>query len=175
MLLIFRNKRKLIFLSLIIILGSFLFSKSVNAHSKAFGSVPVTYTMNESLTYPLNVYVTGEGEVLSGSDILRNQKKQYLLEINEAITFELKASEKSKLKSVKLDGEDVTNKLKGNRITIEGTSNEQILSVIFDEKKSGVMFPNTGDLKRIGLYIVLFIISLGIVIYMYYRDKKLSK
>lgn len=173
MFLTFRNKGIWLVLFLITILCFFPFSKSIIANSKTFGSVPVTYTKTESSTYPLNVHVSGEGEVLSGSDTLRNQNKQYLLEINEVRVFELKALEKSKLKSVKLNGEDVTNKLKDNRIAIEGTNKEQTFSIIFDEKTSGISFPNTGDQKKIGLYMVLLILSLGIFMYMCYREKKL--
>ena len=171
----FKKKRKLKMLLSIMAIGCFSFLAATTAHAETSGNVPVTYTKSESVTYPLNVDVTGDGVVLTGSDTLRNQKKNYLLAVDESMTFELKADEGIKVKSVKLNGEDVMSKVKDSKISVEGQEKEQTLSISFEEKKNGAIFPQTGDTTKVGLYIILFIISLGAGGYMYYRDKKKLK
>ncbi|WWU63302.1 sortase B protein-sorting domain-containing protein [Clostridium baratii] len=167
-----RKKRNLKMLLSIMAFGCFSFIGATVANAETSGNVPVTYTKSESVAYPLNVEVIGDGEVSSGSDTLRNQKKNYLLDVDESMTFKLKADEGTKVKSVKLNGEDVMSKVKDNKITVEGEEKEQTLSIRFEEKKNGVMFPQTGDTTQIGLYIILLIMSLGAGGYMYYREKK---
>lgn len=169
----FNKKRKLKTLLSIAALGCFTFLGATVAQAKPSGNVPVTYTRAESATYPLNVEVTGYGEVSNGSDVLRNQNKQYPLAVDESISFELKADEGINVKSVKLNGEDAMSKVKNNIITVDGAEKEQTLSVVFDEKKdSGIKFPQTGDTTKMGLYVILLVLSLGAGGYIYHNEKK---
>lgn len=167
-----RKKRNLKMLLSIMVFGCVSFLGVTATNAETSGNVPVTYTRTESVFYPLNVDVIGDGEVSSGSDTLRNQKKRYLLAIDESMTFELKEDKGIKVKSVKLNGENVMSKVKDKKITVEGEEKEQTLSISFEERKSGVKPPKTGDTAKIELYSILFIISLGIGGYAYYRDKK---
>lgn len=169
----FKKKRKLKMLLSTAALGCFIFLGATVAHAETSGNVPVTYIRTESVTYPLNVDVTGNGEVSNGNDILRNQNRQYSLAVDESISFELKGDEGINVKSVKLNGEDAMNKVKNNIITVYGAEKEQTLSVVFDEKKdSGIKFPQTGDTTKMGLYIILLILSLGAGVYIYHCEKK---
>lgn len=138
------------------------------------GKVPVTYTKTESVTYPLYVDVSGDGEISNGQEILRNKKQQYLLAVDESMTFELKADNGVKIKSVKLNNEDAMSKVKENKITVEGAEKEQTLSVSF-EVANGSKLPHTGDTTKLGISIFFALISLSILGYMCYKDKKALK
>ena len=167
-----RKKKFFKMLLSIMVFGCFSFLGDTVVQGETSESVPVTYIRTESATYPLNVEVTGGGEVLSGSDILRNQKKQYMLAVDESMTFKLEEDNGIKVKSVKLNGEDVMSKVKEKKITVEGEGKEQTLSISFEEKESGGMLPQTGDIVKIGLHIILSIILLGIGGYMYYSGNE---
>lgn len=147
-----------------------LFMGVTSVRAETTGSVPVTYTREESAMYPLNVEVTGEGEVSTGTDTLRNKKKQYSIPVDESITFQLKADNGRKVKKAVLNGNNVLGSISENKLTVNGAEKEQTLIVEFESKKS--VFPQTGDTTQLGVYIVLFFISIVAGGYMYYRDKK---
>lgn len=169
---ILKRKRILMIIFSLMLLGVFFFIGTTDVYAEISGSIPVTYIKYESSTYPLNVRVTGNGEILSGSDTLRNQKKQYLLAVDETMTFEVKVDKRSMVKSIKLNDEDAMSKLKDNKITVEGAEKEQTLLISFEEISNSGVLPQTGDITQIGLYMVLVFISIVAGGYMYYRSKK---
>lgn len=161
-------KRKMKILLSIMALGCFSFLGATVVHAETSGNVPVTYTRTESATYPLNVDVSGAGEVLVGKETLRNQEKQYLLPIDETMTFELKADEGAKVKSIKLNGKN----LEGNKVIVKGAEKEQRLSISFVKNTSGMKLPHTGDTTKIGLSIFMLILAIVGASYMYYGSRK---
>lgn len=154
---------------------SFFLFGTINVHAETTGSVPVTYTREESAKFILSVNVTGDGEVLSGEDTLRNQSKDYLLPIDESLIFELKADNGSSVKSVKLNGEDITNKVIDNKIIVEGENKDQTLSISFEKIKGGSFLPYTGDSSRIGIYLILLLLSGIAGGYLFFKDRKKVK
>lgn len=157
-------------LTAVIFFCCILFMGVTSVRAETTGSVPVTYTRAESAVYPLNVEVTGEGEVLTGTDVLRNQNKQYSIPVDEAMTFQLKADDGRKIKKAVLNGNDVLGSVSENKLTVNGAEKEQTLIVEFESKKA--VFPQTGDRTRLGLYFVLFTLSLGGIAYTCNKKKK---
>lgn len=169
-------------------LCSVLFVGVTSVQAETRGKVPVTYTREESSQYPLNIEVAGEGEVTTGKNTLRNQKKQYTIPVDESITFHLKADNGGKINKVVLNGMDVLESISENKLVINGAEKEQSLIVEFESKKSGVpqtgdttggtnkRFPQTGDLSkdttRLGLLFVLIAVSLSGITYTANKKKK---
>lgn len=140
-------------------------------YANTSGRVPVTYIKTESVTYPLYVDVSGDGEILNGQEILRNKKQQYLLAVDESMTFELKADSVGKLESVKLNNEDAMYKVKDNKITVEGAEKKQTLSLRFEAGNSSKL-PHTGDNTKLGTSILFALISFVLLGYMCYKERK---
>ncbi len=147
-----------------------LFMGVTSVQAETIGSVPVSYIREESTMYPLNVEVTGEGEVSMRTDILRNKKKQYSIPVDESITFQLKADNGRKVKKAVLNGNDVLGSISENKLTVNGAEKEQTLIVEFESKKA--VFPQTGDTTRLGFYFVLLTLSLGGIAYTCNKKKK---
>lgn len=165
---IFKGNFKMVLMIMSLLCFYFIGVKSVYASTTS--KIPVTYIKTESAAYPLYVDVNGDGEVSDGKETLRNQEKKYLLPVDESIAFEIKTDEGAEVKSIKLNGKNV----EGNNIIVEGAEKEQRLSISFEKSTStnGEKFPHTGDTTKIGISILMFILSVVGASYMYYSSRK---
>lgn len=152
---------------------SFLGAISVNAEMK--GNVPVIYTKEESDIYSLKVEAKGNGEVLCGEDVIRNNSKGYELAIDENMTLQLKPDSGSSVKKVTLNGESVSEKVKDSVLVVEGAEKDQTVSVEFETKSGsgmGIFGPKTGDFTTILPYVLLIIVAAAVIILAYSNKRK---
>ncbi|WP_143054397.1 hypothetical protein [Granulicatella balaenopterae] len=145
----------------------------ISVRAETTGNVPVTYTKETSVTYPLHVKVTGKGEVSTATETLRNQTKQYDLAVDESMTFHLKADTGRKVKKVLLNGSNVEASIADNKLTVSGAEKEQTLIVEFESARK--IFPQTGDSSNLVFWCILFVLSLAGIIYTYRKKIKLIK
>lgn len=158
---------------------SLFFSGMTFVNAETTGRVPVTYTKDKSNAYKLSVDVEGPGELVYQDDVLKNEQRNYLLPIDESISFEIKADKAAKIKTIELNGENVISQMVDGTITVKGQQKQQRLSVEF-VKISGSTgniidnIPKTGDMARLGVYMSLLIISLAVGSFLYLKKKMKS-
>lgn len=133
------------------------------------GTVPVTYIKEVSDAYSFSVRVSGAGSLEIENDTLRNEEKNYLLAVDEAKTIQFQSDRNSSIKKVTLNDKDVTQEIKDNRFIVAGKEAQQTLAVEFQNKTS---LPVTGDSTTKTLFIVLLLLSFGVIAYLYVRRKK---
>ena len=149
------------FLSLLCLVLLSLSSHIVYAND--FKQTLVSYTKTETITYPLCIYIKGNGAIKVGNDILRNTNKNYLLPIDESMTIEFIIDEDSYIKSVLLDDENITSHIINNELIIDGKEHKQELYIEFHTKPSHNQV-NTRDDTQMMMFINMMILSIGLLI-----------
>lgn len=147
-----------------------IFLGTAAVHAEQTGSIPVTYTKDEDTTFTLHVDVSGPGQVETGTDILKNQKKDYQLAVTGMMSFNAKAYKNSKVKSVILNGEEI--KLtSGQNIDVYGKKQEQTLKITFEPDGKSTK-PKTGDETKIALFAVMAVGSVSVFLFIKHRRKE---
>lgn len=166
-----KRKFRIGFIVLFISLFSFLCINSI--YAQVSGDTPVAYSKEESDSYALSITVKGDGELQSKIGSIRNDTKIYMLMIDESIEFQIRPDKDGEIKSVRLNEQDVTSKVKDNKIIVNGAERNQKLNVEFlSTSKNSMNSPKTGDTFKTGMYIVLVAISLITIICLFFTRKK---
>ncbi len=150
-------------------LCAFMVLCEIPTYAKTSGDVPITYTKEADTTYILHVEISGLGQIETGSEELRNQKKDYELAVDEIISFNLKPDKGAEIESVELNGKNIllTNQKK---VSVRGLAQEQILKIKFQSSVTDT--PKTGDSTNIWTWIMLFLMSLSGSAYIWHKRRK---
>lgn len=146
-----------------------IFLGTAAVHAEQTGSIPVTYTKDEDTTFTLHVDVSGPGQVETGTDILKNQKKDYQLAVTGMMSFNAKAYKNSRVKSVILNGEEIKS-TSGQNINVYGKKQEQTLKIQFESDRSAK--PKTGDETKTALLAAMAVGSVFVFLFIKHRRKE---
>lgn len=151
---------KLLYLFILITIIGISFFRGINVHAETLkgSKVPVTYTKNESISYPLTLEVRGSGTVFDGSKNIKNSNEGYLLKIDESMIFKLNPDKNARVSRVVLNGESIKDKIENNEIIVEGQEKEQKLTVEFIDTIN--VMPQTGDSNNMMIYFLVLLISM---------------
>lgn len=163
---------KLLYLFILITMIGISFFRGINVHAETLkgSAVPVTYTKNESISYPLVLEVRGSGTVFDGNKNIKNSNEGYLLKIDESMNFKLNPDKNARVSRIILNGESIKDKIENNEITVEGQEKEQKLIVEFTDANNDMSqtgdsnaingMPQTGDSNNIMIYLLVLLISI---------------
>lgn len=162
------KKKSLIFYVLIFFFCfSLLNLMSVKAETS--GEVPVTYVHDSADEYIIKVNSNGPGEVRYGTMVVRNEEKKFILIDDNSMQLAIKADNAAQIKSVYLNGENITSDIKDNLITIKGNYSDQTLNVEFMKINE---IPQTGDNTNLGKYVGLILLTTGIIMFLISKKRK---
>lgn len=134
----------------------------------ASGSTTVSYTSEAESAYELIVQVNGFGSVSDGERTIRNNGVIYQMAVNESKWFQITPDKKNKVKSILLDGEDITQKVNNQKLELIGVKKNQELIINFTTISSNV---ETGDTTQKLLLIAVMFIT-GAMIVVFVKKKK---
>lgn len=161
------KKNHIIILIISVILLSFGF-KSDSYAANSSEDVIVTYIpdIGSIEKFNLEVTVEGDGHLLDqGQDI--GNKASYQLMKDEEQTFQIGEKDRTSLKSIVYDGQDVTELLdKNGSLIIKGKAYDTTLAVNFEKKKEGTWtdIVKTEDKTRIAFLVILAGGAVGIIL-----------
>lgn len=135
----------------------------------AEGESNITYTVNGSESYELKVKVEGNGTVFDGDAAIKNKISVYQLPIDESKSFKIVADEENTLKSITLNGTDITTAIKDKVIKVEGQAYAQELIITFQSKQDGGVL--TGDTTKRGI-LILGMLGAGSMIFLFMKKKR---
>lgn len=164
-------KKKGLICACLIFCFCFSISNLMSVKAEMSGEVPVTYIHDDVNEYIVTVNSKGPGEVRYGTVSVRDREKKFVLLDENTMQLTLKADNDAQIKSVHLNGHDVTSTIKNNVITIKGNYSNQSLNVVFNSIKTNEI-PQTGDKTNLGRYIALILAASGVLVVLYSKKKK---
>ncbi len=116
------------------------------AEASSFGQTPVIYDVEESAAFPLSVTAEGNGSVQYNETSIRESTAEFLLKVDESMTFTLSPNEGETVEKITLNGEDIADSLQGNTLSVHGAEKHQELKVTFSAVHSGEgTAPDSGE------------------------------
>ncbi len=127
---------------------------------KTSGTTLVSYVKTDTVAYRLTVKVNGYGTVEDEKKSIRNAIEYYTLPIDEEKVFNVKADEGKRIEKIELNGKNIKESDSVQEVIVGGAEKNQTLVVEFEEEKSLITTPKTGELIEKGTYILLLVISM---------------
>lgn len=145
----------------------------VHAHEVEVSYVPQDYELK---TFHMEVRIQGEGAVLDQGLTLKNPTF-FTLHSDEKKQFVLQPSQGYEVSDIQYDGEDITNLLQHQTLTVRGKDHDTKLTVTFckqsQKPRKDTDTVETGDTIATAVYLSIILLSAGLIIFVRKKKEKL--
>lgn len=145
----------------------------VNAHEVEVSYVPQDYELK---TFHMEVRIQGQGAVLDQGLTLKNPTF-FALHSDEKKQFVLQPAQGYEIADIQYDGEDITNLLQQQTLTVKGKDHDTKLIVTFCKQsqnpRKDTATVETGDSIATAGYLSIIFLSAGFIIFVKKKKEKL--